>query len=39
MDLVLIPRTTKEPTLADLQASLRKLGPQVARKLQPRSPS
>lgn len=37
IDLVLIPRTTKEPTLAEVRESLRKLGCQVARKLQPRS--
>jgi ribonuclease P protein component len=33
MDLVLIPRGAEEPTLAQLQESLRRLLPQAARKL------
>ncbi len=33
LDLVLIPRSAEEPTLADLQASLQRLVEQVARKL------
>jgi ribonuclease P protein component len=33
LDLILIPRSGQEPTLATLQGSLRKLVPQVARKL------
>jgi ribonuclease P protein component len=33
LDLVLIPRSTEEPALEALQASLRKLVPQAARKL------
>jgi len=37
LDLVLIPRTSNEPTLAELQQSLLKLGKQLARKLAPPS--
>lgn len=37
LDLVLIPRTSSEPTLAELQQSLVKLVRQVARKLAPRN--
>jgi ribonuclease P protein component len=37
LDLVLIPRTTTEPTLVDLQQSLVKLVKQLARKLVPKS--
>jgi ribonuclease P protein component len=36
LDLVLIPRTSEEPSLADLQRSLPRLVKQVARKLAPR---
>jgi ribonuclease P protein component len=37
LDLVLIPRTSSEPALAELQQSLVKLVKQLARKLAPRS--
>jgi ribonuclease P protein component len=39
LDLVLIPRTSSEPTLQDLQQSLIKLARQLARKLAPRNES
>jgi ribonuclease P protein component len=35
LDLVLIPRTSNEPTLADLKRSLPRLVDQIARKLNP----
>jgi ribonuclease P protein component len=34
LDLVLIPRTRNEPTLADLKSSLLRLVPQLARRLE-----
>jgi ribonuclease P protein component len=39
LDLVLIPRTSSQPTLAELQQSLVALVKQIARKLAPRSES
>src|SRR5438067_7205036 len=38
LDLILIPRTGEEPTLDAVQTSLRKLVPQVARRLAREAP-